>query len=274
MTSAQLEIAQGVCRGRVCVVGDDRQAIYGFRGADSESLDRLKTELSASELGLNTTYRCGTSIVEAAQKFVPDFEAGPNNPEGTIINLPSDKLSETVDNGDFILSRLNAPLVSIALSLLAKGKRTCIAGRDIGAGLKKLIRTLAKGQAAQSIPKLLERISVWEEKQVNRMLRANRDESQIDAIHDQADCLTSLCYEAKSVNAVITRIDALFTDNGLGQAGTITCSSVHKSKGLEADRVFILRKTLREGDQEENNIQYVAITRAKSTLVWVEESGV
>lgn len=30
MTVAQLEIAQGVCRGRICVVGDPNQAIYGF----------------------------------------------------------------------------------------------------------------------------------------------------------------------------------------------------------------------------------------------------
>ena len=286
MTSAQLEIAQGVCSGRVCVVGDDRQAIYGFRGADSDSLDRLKAELNATELGLNTTYRCGTEIVKEAATLVPDFQAGPNNPEGKIISIPSDKLTDTAEYGDFILSRLNAPLVGIALSLLAQGKRTCIAGRDIGAGLKKLIRTLAKGHAANSIPKLLERISVWEEKQVNRILRAHRGKpviffasisqtgAQIDAIRDQAQCLNSLCIEAKSVDAVTKRIDALFTDNGLGQQGTITCSSVHKSKGLEADRVFILRKTLRTNSQEENNIQYVAITRAKSTLIWVEESEV
>lgn len=66
MTAAQLEIAQGICKGRICLVGDDRQAIYGFRGADAGALDRLKIELNADERGLTTTYRCGRAIVRAA----------------------------------------------------------------------------------------------------------------------------------------------------------------------------------------------------------------
>lgn len=77
MTTVQLALARGACSGRIAVVGDDRQAIYGFRGADSESLDRLKAELQATELGLTVTYRCGKAIVERAQRLVPDFEAAP-----------------------------------------------------------------------------------------------------------------------------------------------------------------------------------------------------
>ena len=272
MTVAQLELAQGVCRGRICVVGDDRQAIYAFRGADAESLDRLKTQLHAAELGLTTTYRCGRTFVELAAMLVPDFSAGASNPEGTIVELLDDpshsNLVAQAEHGDFILSRVNAPLVNTAMSLLRNNKRARIAGRDIGAGLKALIRRFAKGPAQHSIPALLAKVSAWEKREIARYTAAERQD-KVDAISDQAATLVSLTEGAKSVAEVTQRIDALFTDDGLGQAGVITCSSVHRAKGLEANRVFVLRGTLKTHNTEELNIQYVAITRAKNTLVWV-----
>lgn len=273
MTVAQLEIARGICRGRIAVVGDDRQAIYGFRGADSESLDRLKLELNAEELGLTTTYRCGRSIVELASTLVPDFTAAPTNPEGSITTIHMSKIADAVDHGDFVLSRLNAPLVSLAMGLLRNGKRARVAGRDIGAGLKVLVRKLAKGRAAESIPEFIERVRSWSDREVARYTAADRAD-KIDQVLDQADMLISLTENAKSVRDLEGRIEALFTDDGLGQAGIITCSSVHRSKGLEADRVFILADTLRDNSQEERNIRYVAITRAKSSLVFVRKEMV
>jgi superfamily I DNA/RNA helicase len=264
MTAAQLELAVGASRGRVVLVGDRNQAIYGFRGADTNSFDRLKDELDAKVLELNTTYRCGKAIVELAQEFVPKFQAGPNNPPGEVLSIGIDKLVPMATGGDFILSRVNAPLVSVAMSLLRNQKRARIAGRDIGQGLKTIIRKMN----ATSIPNLLEKLVLWEEKQVIRLMAAKK-EAQIDMVRDQAETIAVLAQDARSVQEMEQRIDALFTDDGLGQAGVITCSSVHRSKGLEAKRVFILRDTLRDFDQEEKNIQYVAITRAKETLVWV-----
>jgi len=285
MNAAQLELALGVCRYSMIVVGDPMQAIFGFAGADSGSLGRLKNALNADELPLNVTYRCGQAIVRLAQSYVPDFEAGPNNPEGEILDLGfnadgttnGDTLTTAAKPSDFILSRVNAPLVSIAMKLLRSGKRTKIAGRDIGTGLIALVRKL-KGK---SVSDFLSKVASWETRELKRFEpalakatngRKRTIEQKMEGIADKAAMLISLADGAPSVNEIETRITGLFTDDGLGDKGLIVCSSVHKAKGREADRVFILRDTLRSGG-EEDNIAYVAITRAKQTLVWASSQA-
>lgn len=274
LTVAQLELAIGSLApgGRVCVVGDDRQAIYAFRGADCDSLARLRAELSAGELPLKTTYRCGKSIVAAAAALVPDFIAAPGNPEGMVGSITSEQLLGAVGYGDFILSRANAPLLPTAMALLRAGRRARVAGRDIGRGLRALVGKLAKGAARDSVAAFIARVEVWRDRELSRAAGIKRESSRKakqDFICDQRDMLVELAEGAVSVGAIGAAIDALFTDDGLGDAGVVTLSSVHKAKGLEAARVFILADTLREGSIEEENIRYVAITRAKQELTFV-----
>jgi len=279
MNACQLEIAQGLCRNNLVVVGDDRQAIFGFAGADSGSLDRLKVALDATVLPLNVTYRCGQVIVELAQQYVPNFEAGPSNPTGAITSITLDALTTAAGPSDFILSRVNAPLVSIAMKLLRAGKRTKIAGRDIGQGLIALVRKL-KGR---SVPDFLGKVAAWEAREVARLQpalakatngRKKTIEQKIEGIQDKASMLSSLADGAPSVEEIEARITGLFTDDGLGDKGLIVCSSVHKAKGREADRVFILKDTLRfDAGGEESNVIYVAVTRAKNELVWVTDKA-
>lgn len=272
LTAAKLELAQGVCKGRMWVIGDNRQALYGFLGADVNSLTRLGRELCAKELKLTQTWRCGKRIVAEVVGIVPDFEAAPSNHDGEILELGSEKLTETAGPGDFILSRLNAPLVPIAMRLLRAGKRCHIAGQNIGKGLVALVKKLR----GSSIPQFLTKLDGWQNKELTRLAHryASKLEtpaylSRVDAIKEKAEMLASLTDGAKNMDEVITRIEHLFTDDGLGDAGKITCSSVHKAKGLEAKRVFVMADTLRDYSEEEFNIRYVACTRAIETLVYV-----
>lgn len=272
MSNAQLLIAQGICKGRICIVGDDRQAIYGFRGADSGSLDRLKAELHAKELGLKTTYRCGQVIVNLAAQLVPDFQAAASNPEGEVESLHTSKMIDAVQEGDFLLSRTNAPLVLAAISLLRQGKRARIKGKDLGKSLKATVTKLAKGRAKDSLPELIGKLQAWKTREVAKMVKAER-EDKVEAITDTAEMLVELAEGSSGIPELLEKIEALFTDNGLGHAGVVTCSSVHRAKGLEANRVFVLADTLKTHSEEELNIQYVAITRAKQTLVMVSANA-
>ena len=244
MNASQLLLAQGVAKkgGRVVVVGDDRQAIYGFRGADAGSLDRLKTELNAVELGLTITYRCPKAVVALAAELVPDYQAAPTAPEGEIATIDFSKLHENAVVGNFVLSRKNAPLAKVCLRLLRNGIRARIEGRDIGASLVKVVRDLK----AKSIPDFLARLDKWAERQAKRATKAAPAnlESKLEQIKDQAETLKALAEGMAGVKELTTRIETLFAETPKGKADYVVCSSVHRAKGLEADTVFVLGETL------------------------------
>jgi superfamily I DNA/RNA helicase len=277
MNAAQLILAQRACKrgGRIVVVGDDRQAIYGFRGADSDSIDRLKAELNAVELPLTITYRCGKEIVAAAAKFVPDFQAAPAAPEGLVDSIEYDKLVEQARPGDFVISRKNAPLMSTCLRFLRAGIPARVEGRDVGRGLAARVKKIR----AKSVPDFLKRLATWAEKEKARVKAKGKNvEEKIQVIEDEFETIAALADGAANVQEIVDRCFNLFEDSIDSKTSkpnlkpAVVCSSVHKAKGLEADRVFIMEDTLLRNRQniEEKNIEYVAITRAKFHLTWVK----
>ncbi|WP_162159730.1 UvrD-helicase domain-containing protein [Cystobacter fuscus] len=268
MNLTQLLLAQKLVRkgGRTVVVGDDRQAIYGFRGADSKSLDRLKSELSAVEFPLTTTYRCPKKVVALAQQLVSDYRAADTAPEGIVRDVSNSKLVDEATPGCFILSRKNAPLVSTCIKLLKRGKRAKVEGKDIGRSLLTIVKKLG----GTTIESFLSKLAAWEERETNRARLAAKDpEPVIERIADQAGMLVALCEDLFTTKELEARIENLFDDAAKGAQPLIICSSVHKAKGLERERVFLLKDTFSRTGTEECNIEYVAITRAKQELIWV-----
>lgn len=75
--------------GRFIAVGDDRQAIYGFTGADSDSMDIIASEFDSKIFPLTLTYRCPQTVVKEANRLVPDLQAHESNPAGVVRTIPS-----------------------------------------------------------------------------------------------------------------------------------------------------------------------------------------
>jgi DNA helicase-2/ATP-dependent DNA helicase PcrA len=268
MNIGQLTLATRVCKpgGRIAVIGDDRQAIYGFRGADSNSLDRLKKELNAKELGLTTTYRCSRQVVDYAVTLVPDIQVSATALLGAITLVQATELHKLVRPGDFVLSRSNAPLTKACLALIRQGVRAKIVGRDIG----QRLTNIAKKLRAHDVRSFYEKLGEWARKEIDRAKKANR-KGRIQLICDQADTLRALLFGIDDLSALFLRIEDMFGDPS---AAFVKCSSVHRAKGLEAERVFVLQDTLYPGKWakdavEEQNIEYVAVTRSKDQLFWV-----
>jgi superfamily I DNA/RNA helicase len=269
MNMPQLLMAERACKsnGRICVVGDDRQAIYGFRGAASDGMHMMRQRLNATQLGLTTTYRCPRLVVEIAQTIVSDYTAAPSAPEGEVIYTTVEKIIESLQVGDAVVSRLNAPLMGIALKLLRNNIPARIEGRDIG---KQIIAQVRKFKA-KSVPDFLKKVSAWAEKQTKRIESSGgrHVQSKVELVMDQALTLTTVAQDCTSVENIEQRITNLFEDSDNCRREAVVCSSVHKAKGLEWNRVCIIEDTFKNKDKsnEEANIFYVAVTRAKKVLV-------
>src|SRR6185503_1823109 len=269
MNMPQLMMAERACKrgGRICVVGDSRQAIYGFRGAASDGMHLMQQRLNANTLGLTTTYRCPKLVVELANTIVSGYTAAPSAPEGEILNLDLSEAVKSLVVGDAVLSRLNAPLMGICLSLLRKGTPARIEGRDIGKQLVGMVRKLR----AKSVPDFLRKLTAWGEKQKSRISLSGGKyaKSKIELIDDQVLTLEIVAQDCENVAAVETKILSLFEDSDNARRPAVVCSTVHKAKGLEWDKVCLVEDTFKNtsSEGEEANIFYVAVTRAKRVLV-------
>lgn len=251
--------------GRLIAVGDDRQAIYQFRGAGQDVLGDLTEQFRAAVMPLSVTYRCPKRIVEIAKSIVPDYMAAEEAPEGIVEHVNSAELTRRAAAPDFILSRASAPLMRTCLDLLAMGKPAIVAGKDLGRSLVALINKSETHTTAE--------LEEWmqEFKKIERERLLPEHEKQFEAILDRLECIRVLSEGVPTVMALNRRIETLFTDEGDdSMRSKIVCSTVHKAKGLERPRVWLLDQTFRKGSStEEDNIFYVAVTRAQSELYFV-----
>jgi hypothetical protein len=225
----------------------------------------MKEALDAKELGLKTTYRCPRLVVEEAQSLVPDIVAAESAPTGFI------EYTTAVTNpqpGAFVLSRVNAPLVTECLALIKQGTTAIVKGRDIGRGLQKLIKKCYD----RDVDLFLGNVEDWMIKEERRALRLKGgSHARLGAIYDQAATLGALAETAKHTDEVKDRVDKLFTDDAVKNA--VICSTVHKAKGLESGQVWMLVDTWKYPGTEEDNLRYVAITRSKGELRYVSAGG-
>ena len=253
--------------GRLIAVGDDRQAIYRFRGADSDSMAQLKQRFSIPKTyPLSVTFRCSKEVVKAARVIVPDYEAHHTNCDGEVIYADEDDCLEnlrSIKGNAMVLCRRNAPLTRWCLWRLRLGLPSYIRGRDIGKGIAAMVEQHQGGNAQQTA----HRVHLWAARRAKQLREKDRLGAAADLM-DKSEIVSMIADERPdaSTSALIERIKGMFRDTGRG----VMFSTVHKAKGLEADHVLILHPELfgrRKPSVEDDNVKYVAITRAKKTLI-------
>ena len=259
--------------GKFIAVGDPRQAINGFAGSDANSFAELKELADGKELPLSCCYRCGKTIINAAQEIVQDIEAFEGASEGNIETVYD---FNKLGTRDMILCRLSAPLVGLCLNMLASGISAKVKGTDILEGLKKMI---VKSKAAT----IAELFAVFEKETEKLIKQAEKNgmenPSQAPSVvryTDRVECIRIVSEGCITIEQLVSNLNQLFADEISGNC--VTLSTIHKAKGLESDNVFIILPSKLpltfDGQKEwqytqELNLKYVAITRAKKNLFWV-----
>jgi len=253
-------------QGRLISVGDFFQGIYGFNAADEKSFAWFEKFPNTKILPLSVSFRCSQAVIRKAQEIVPDIKALPDAPEGSVRD---GNVLEEAQSGDFILCRTTMPLVKLFFEFLTQRKKAIIKGSDIGVHLIELIGKI------NNVQKL---ISFWEaelfafRKDLKKQGVLNpNDHSGYTALEDKVMTLLFLARLSDSILDLKYKIKSIFTDEIQG----IVLSTVHKIKGLEADRVFIIRPDLLPMQSvkpwqhiQEKNLEYVAITRARLELIY------
>ena len=269
----ELLLASLAPNGRFVAVGDPMQAINGFAGADCESFANLTRIANNHELPLSVCYRCGKAQIALAQQYVPYINAFEGACEGEVKRTTR---FDGLTAGDMVLCRKSAPLVGLCLKLIANGISANVKGRDICEGLKNLVNKTK----ARTISTLLEKLDHEIDLARGRAERKGLDPSTasfVVALQDKVACIEIIAGTCSDVAEVLAKLDNLFADNISGNV--ITLSTIHKAKGLEANNVWIIvpdKLPLRfKGQQDweyqqELNLCYVAYTRAKKVLTFVD----
>lgn len=291
---------------RFVYVGDSMQAIYAFRGADSRSMLTMQTALEERPEGcrvlpLSETRRCPKSHVALVQALGGNLTALPDAPEGSIYTTTEQAALEQYRAGDFILCRTNAPVVATAFALIQRGQRVRIQGRDLG----KTLLSLVKRFRPTSAEGLLVSLRQYQERESSKIVAETKQpEQRLEALSDKCNCLRAIIdgidYDAtdedgrlikdkegdqvyisgaEEIERITAAISSLFTEavEEGKDPSVILLSSIHRGKGLEAERVFILKPELMphpmakkpEDQEQERNCLWVAATRSKSELTFV-----
>lgn len=283
--------------GRILAVGDPRQAIYGFTGADIESFQRVKDYTKPTELTLTTCFRCPQKVIEIAQTIRSDIK-GNKEEKGKVNRITFDKIVENAKPDDLIISRIKAPLVILVFSFIEADVKVQIHEdevKDIINELKNIFKQEELNNLISNFPNGFEELKQsvlrrWNwiiDKNAARIIDSTERnlyiekeneylKNRLEFLHKRYEVWKNNCPRIIDILKKI-KLFISTTEN------SIKLSSIHRAKGLEAKRVFILdydklpmfRNEQKDWERtQEINLKYVAITRAMNKLFLIESPNI
>ena len=249
-----------LCKKRLIAVGDPCQAIYGFRGAHEDSMEKLRETFEMRELPLTISFRCPQAVVEHVRWRAPAMRWPDWARPGTVRTL-THWSAQDLEESATIICRNNAPLFGIAIRLLKNGRTCQLDGKDIILGITKVMRKFGGSDMKQQA--VLDRIASWldAEKEKNKKRAHGR-------IEDRAECMAIFARQGATLGEALA-----YAQHLMNLHSPLKLMTGHKAKGLEFDHVYFLDAKLVGDEDQQPNLRYVIATRAKDTLTYIESKG-
>lgn len=269
---------------RFIAVGDEKQCINTFCGASEDAFQYMKDYPKTTSFELPICYRCPRIVVELARNLVPDIKYREGAPEGII---QDNCWTSILKSGDMVLCRSKAPLLRVYVKLLRKGVQCYIKGQDFGTNLKKLLEEVDAEELHTNLNEDGVFVRLYDNlfEMRNKIMETDgldyQDATLTSYVTNRYDMINALLILAENYTTkteLLNHIDEIFDENKEG----VILSTIHKAKGLEADNVYILCNSsmpskLAKKDWEvsaEQNLIYVAYTRAKKKLGFISEQEI
>jgi DNA helicase-2/ATP-dependent DNA helicase PcrA len=270
----------------LCIVFDENQSIYGWRGGSPEAVKRMR---EFANYQLPYTYRCASEVYDPAWNLMRRFTS-----QQRLLTRGSGGEVQILDNGDpigelvkgghsMVLCRTQEEVESIETDLTGIGIPVNKKGGVFDSYEAKVVLAYARAAAGQDAWEQVLRNPFQERsRRLERMARRATYRKPLEAFledwridHFRIDptapdrywSILGLC--TGNVQEFIKRLEDKQTPTG-----NVRVMTIHGSKGLEEDRVILYNVTdgniphRKESDVgAERRLLYVGMTRARRELV-------
>lgn len=273
---------------RVILVGDDDQAIYGFRGSSYKFMQRFAGEKKAKQYELVTNYRSKENIVQFINQWaqrIPDrlkSEPGEADTKETgqinIIQHPGNKMivplvasieKRRPDGSIGILTRNNEEASIITGLLKKKGLKARLIQSTDGFALNNLYEIRLFNKYIQLYDETSPIVSDADWELAVIQIRETMSASEqlpllLNIIQKFVEVTPGKKYKSDWHEFIM---ESKMEDFFHGDAKTILVSTIHKAKGKEFDAIYLLLDNYDLSDPEMLRVLYVGFSRAKSELI-------
>ena len=270
---------------RVIAVGDDDQNIFEFRGSDSRYMSKLLDVPNARFIEMTENYRSSQHIVKYANTFVKRIKG--RMKKRSIISMGTeDGLVSVVHHTSALMYQ---PLVNELVNRGVEGSVSVLTQTNEEAAI--VVALLRKRGLKCKLIQSMEGFRFWNMAEVRlflKQLEINTSTPLIrDDVWEEAKRKTFSVYSDSSSICYLQRCITLFEEtNGKKyltdfkeflfessaedfcdlQDADVIVSTIHKSKGMEFDDVYMLISEPLHITDEVLRRYYVGITRAKKRL--------